>query len=69
MKQETIDNNFTYHPPEDCKVIKYEEIRAIGKDMAETLTILCPPGRDLETAITRLEESIMWANASIARGE
>lgn len=28
---------------------------------------LCPDSRELSLAITKLEEAIMWANASIAR--
>jgi len=29
----------------------------------------CPDSREKSVAITKLEESIMWANAAIARNE
>ena len=36
---------------------------------AELLERLCPGSRELSLSKTKLEESVMWANASIARNE
>ncbi len=67
--KKNIDNNFRYHTPKDGQSEKYEEIRAQAKALAEKLVKLCPPSRELSLALTELESSVMWANASIARNE
>ncbi len=67
MDQKTIDNNFKYHSPENEQIIKFTEIRSSGKVLAETINKHCPDSREKSIAITKIEEAIMWANASIAR--
>lgn len=63
-----LANRFTYHPPRDGQAEEYEEIRAAGHDLAKLITDLCPnPSRELATAVTKIEEAVMWANAAIAR--
>lgn len=64
-----IENNFTYHKPVGNQPERYEHIRAKAKELAETLVALCPQSRELSLALTELETSIFWANASIARNE
>lgn len=64
-----LENNFTYHPPKGDQAARYEEIRAKGKELATHFLNVCPPSRERSLAITNLEESIMWANAAIARNE
>lgn len=64
-----IDNNFSYHKPIGTQAERYELIRAKGKELAELLSAYCPESRELSLAYTNLEQSIMWANASIARNE
>lgn len=64
-----IENNFTYHSQKEGQPEKYEEIRAQAKAFAEKLTTLCPPSRELSLALTHLEDTVMWANAAIARNE
>lgn len=67
--QERLDNNFTYHKPIRNQPERYELIRAKAKELAETLSALCPESRELSLAMTNLEQSVFWANASIARNE
>jgi hypothetical protein len=43
------------------------EIRDTAKHLAELLLRRCPASRERSLALTKLEESVMWANASIAR--
>ena len=62
-----IENNFMYHSPKDGQAEKYEEIRAQGKELAYLIDGICPNSREKSLAMTKLEESVMWANASIAR--
>lgn len=62
-----VENNFTYHPPDSEKTLKYVGIRDRAKSLVEFLGDVCPPSRELSLARTKLEEVVMWANASIAR--
>ena len=69
MEQVTIDNNFKYHAPKNDQQARYESIRNMAKTVANCIEMLCPDSREKSLAFTKLEESVMWANASIARNE
>lgn len=60
---------FTYHTPKDDQGARYVALRKQAQRLAETFLAFVPPGRERALAMTNLEESIMWANAGIARGE
>jgi hypothetical protein len=62
-----VRNRFTYHPPTDEQVKKYEQLRLNAGNLAMLISDYCPPGREKQLALTQLEQSVMWANASIAR--
>lgn len=62
-----IENNFKYHAPKEGQVDKYTDIRDVAKSFALIIDELCPNSREKSLAITKLEEAVMWANASIAR--
>lgn len=64
-----IENNFKYHAPKDGQPEKYESIRAKAKEFAHLLNDLCPESREKSLALTKVEESVFWCNASIARNE
>lgn len=64
-----LQNNFTYHKPFGDQPERYEGIRAQAKQLAGLMQRFCPPSRELSLAITAIEESVMWANAAIARNE
>lgn len=64
-----IDNNFSYHSPKDGQPEKYEALRNKAKELAHMIDELCPNSREKSVAMTNLEQSVMWANASIARNE
>ena len=66
---ERIKRNFTYHPPKGDQADRYILIRDKAKELAELLVYNCPESRELSLAMTKLEECVMWANSSIARGE
>ena len=63
----SIENNFKYHSPKEGQPEKYTSLRGQGRELAYMIDRLCPSSREKSLAITKLEESIMWANASIAR--
>ena len=64
-----IENNFKYHAPKESQPGKYEAIRAQSKELAILIREVCPDSREKSLAMTKLEECVMWANASIARNE
>ncbi len=64
-----LQNNFTYHAPKEDQVARYAEIRQNCKVTAELIDRLCPDSREKSLAMTKMEEAVMWANASIARNE
>jgi len=67
MDKKTIENNFTYHKPNDLQQEKYVNIRELGKDMARLIESTVPVSREKSLSFTKLEEAIFWANAGIAR--
>lgn len=64
-----IENNFKYHTPNEGQPAKYEMIREKAKELAYLIDELCPNSREKSLAFTNLEQSVMWANAAIARNE
>lgn len=62
-----IKNAFTYHPPKPGQPEKYQAIRDMAKELAYLIDELVPDSREKSLAQTKLEESVMWANAGIAR--
>lgn len=44
------------------------KIHSASLGFAEIIENLCPKSREQSLALTRLEESVFWANAAIARG-
>ena len=69
MTKDQIENNFKYHAPKEGQQEKYQELREKGKGLVCLIEAFCPDSREKALAITKIEEAIMWANASIARNE
>ena len=61
-----IDNWFMHHPPKEGQAEAYTVIRATAKELAKTILMLVPPCADRSTAIRKLRECVMTANAGIA---
>ena len=64
---ETLDKNFSYHAPTPDTVALHETIRNQGKRFAELVEAECPASRETSLALTKIEEAVFWANASVAR--
>ena len=64
-----LENIYTYHSPKDTQPERYERIRYKAKMLAAFINEKCPDSREKSLAMTKLEEAVMWANASIARNE
>ena len=64
-----VENGFTYHAPKGDQTSRYAFLRDEAKKLAFNIMASCPDSRERALALTKLEEAIMWANASIARNE
>lgn len=62
-----LDNIYTYHAPVPGQLERYVTLRENAKAMAQLIIDNCPETRERSIALTKMEEVIMWANASIAR--
>lgn len=62
-----IGRDFTYHRPPVEKQPVFKAIRQKAKELALLIAEEVPTGREQATALTRLEECVMQANAGIAR--
>ena len=67
--RERLMKDFSYHPPKDDQVSRYEHIRGQAHWFACVISGNTPPSREQSLALTALEEAVMWANAAIARNE
>jgi len=64
-----LDNVFTYHKPKDGQAERYVALREKAKEFAELVQEICPDSREQSLALTNIQQSVMWANASIAINE
>jgi hypothetical protein len=68
MLKDDIEQRFTYHPPQSDQIkAAFVALREDAKSYAHLVNRLCPESREKSLAVTKLEEVVMWANASIAR--
>lgn len=68
-EREELNKRFTYHAPKGDQPDRYNKLRTIAKSLAEVIMIDTPASREQSLALTNLEQSIMWANAAVARNE
>ena len=62
----TLSDIFTYHPPKDGQVEAYAELRSAALTFAKAVVRLTPRCADQSTAIRKIREAVMTANAAIA---
>jgi hypothetical protein len=62
-----LHNRFAFHPADEITGPIHAEVRDRCYALAVVLSGLMPLSREASLCITRLEESMMWANAAIAR--
>jgi hypothetical protein len=67
MTEDDLDSRFTYHAPKTGQDAKYRVIRETARNLASLINEDCPESREKSLAFTHLEETVMWANAAIAR--
>ena len=61
-----LDHIFKYHQPQEGDPARYEAIREAGKHLAQAILDNAPAGADQTTAIRKIREAVMTANAAIA---
>ena len=69
MNTADLNNIFTYHPPKGDQSERYGYIREAAKVFAEVIIKYTPECADQSTAIRKIREAVMTANASIAINE
>jgi hypothetical protein len=62
-----LRHNLIHHTPDEIQVRHIEELRAEAIKFGVLVLALCPDKRERSLALTKLEETLFWANASIAR--
>jgi hypothetical protein len=62
-----LANRHGFHPATDETKPRHEQVRQLCFELSVKLTELVPPGRELSTVLTKIEEAGFWANAGIAR--
>lgn len=68
MDQAEIDLRFDHHPPEtERTVAAHKAVRSIFKTTAIAMSGILDGNRETSLMYTKLEEALMWADASIAR--
>jgi len=67
MSFKDLENRFTFHPASSEQAELYQYIRAEARNFAEYLDSVLPESREKSLAVTHLEETVFWANASISR--
>jgi len=64
-----LDNLFTHHPPFGDQVERYQELRSAAHTFALLVMAHVPPSPERSTALRKIREGVMWANAGIACNE
>ena len=66
--EEDLDNRFQFHPATtESKQAIHEAVRELYHDVATWAIANIQTSRELSTALTKLEESMFWMNAGVAR--
>ena len=65
-----LERNLTNHAPVSADIVaRFEDIRIEAKILGGAIERHCPPSRERSLALTNLEQTVMWAIASIARNQ
>jgi hypothetical protein len=71
ISHDDLAHRFQFHPADsNNKKEAHERVRSVLLEAADTIVELTgAASREQSTAVTKLEEAMMWANAAIARGD
>lgn len=68
-KQFDTEKIFVYHAPFGTQQERFIALRGKAKELADLIQGSCPPSREMSTALTNIQQAVMWANAAIAINE
>lgn len=63
---ETLAELFSYHPPNELTLPRFQAINQAAKNFAEVVLQNCPHGADRSAAIRQIRDARMTANAAIS---
>lgn len=64
---ERVTQDHTFHPVGTDQAASMTHVRSLAQSLGLYLVGIVPLGRELSSALTKLEEVVMHANAGIAR--
>ena len=67
--QTFLDETFRYHAPTHSQIIRYAGLRDAARFLAGLVLSECPDSAERTLAVRKVQEAVMWANASIAINE
>lgn len=56
-----IDKPYAYHKPSSDGMTRITRLREVFSQVEQTMKEVCPPSRHLSVAVTKNEETAMWA--------
>lgn len=62
---DTVNDQYTYHPWDEEKIIKGQRVRTALQDASLVIIENVPPGPDRSTALRKLREARMDANSAL----
>lgn len=69
MQKLDLDQIFKYHTPHGDQQERYALLREKAKELATLIQGTTPASREQSTALTNVQQAVMWANAAIAINE
>lgn len=70
MQPQDIANRFAFHAATtDEKRDAHTSVRQLHRQLADEMNDRLPEGREKSLVLTKLEESMFWANAALARAQ
>jgi len=66
-EKELIEKNYNSHELKEYQKIYMNQLKECFPLLAKNIINYCPDSRERSLALTKLEECMFWANASIAR--
>ena len=64
-----LHSRFVFHPATEDQAVRSAAIRAAAEVFAQAVLVNSACGRERSISLTKIDEAMMWANASIARNE